>query len=70
LPWDPEYEKKTVGIPLSYVIMNDKASKLGTHPLLPGKARIFMPYVGGVSAYAKTCDAVAAAGYTGFELAV
>ena len=42
LPWDPEYEKKTVGIPLSYVIMNDKASKLGTHPLLPGKARIFL----------------------------
>src|SRR2546423_898561 len=42
LPWDPEYEKKTVGIPLSYVIKNDKASKLGTHTILPGKVRIFM----------------------------
>ena len=42
LPWDPEYEKKTVGIPLSYVINNDKASKLGAHTLLPGKARIFL----------------------------
>jgi len=42
LPWDPEYEKKTVGIPLSYVIKNDKESKLGTHTLLPGKVRIFM----------------------------
>jgi hypothetical protein len=42
LPWDPEYEKKTVGIPLSYVIKNDKASKLGAHTLLPGKARIFL----------------------------
>ncbi len=42
LPWDPEYEKKTVGIPLSYVIMNDKASKLGLHTLLPGKVRIFI----------------------------
>lgn len=42
LPWDPEYEKKTVGIPLSYLIKNDKASKLGTHTLLPGKARIFL----------------------------
>lgn len=41
-PWDPEYEKKTVGIPLSYVIKNDKASKLGTHTLLAGKARIFL----------------------------
>ena len=42
LPWDPEYEKKTVGIPLSYVIKNDKASKLGAHTLLAGKARIFL----------------------------
>jgi hypothetical protein len=42
LPWDPEYEKKTVGIPLSYLIKNDKASKLGTHTLLPGKVRIFI----------------------------
>ena len=42
LPWDPEYEKKTVGIPLSYVIKNDKESKLGAHTLLPGKVRIFI----------------------------
>jgi len=42
LPWDPEYEKKTVGIPLSYVIKNDKDSKLGAHTLLPGKVRIFI----------------------------
>ena len=42
LPWDPEYEKKTVGIPLSYVIRNDKPSKLGSHTLLPGKVRIFI----------------------------
>jgi hypothetical protein len=42
LPWDPEYEKKTVGIPLSYILKNDKQSKLGTHTLLPGKVRIFI----------------------------
>jgi hypothetical protein len=41
-PWDPEYEKKTVGVPLSYVIKNDKDSKLGTHTLQPGKVRIFI----------------------------
>jgi len=41
-PWDPEYEKKTVGIPLSYVFTNSVAGKLGTHTLLPGKARIFI----------------------------
>jgi hypothetical protein len=41
-PWDPEYEKKTVGIPLSYVFTNNVAGKLGQHTLLPGKARIFI----------------------------
>lgn len=41
-PWDPEYQQQTVGLPLTYVIQNDKASKLGGHPLLPGKARIFI----------------------------
>ncbi|MEI6083393.1 MAG: hypothetical protein WCS70_03735 [Verrucomicrobiota bacterium] len=41
LPWDPEYEKTTVGIPLSYVFTNSPP-KLGTHTLLPGKARIFI----------------------------
>jgi len=42
LPWDPEYQKNTVGIPLSYVITNDRPSKLGTHTMLPGKVRIFI----------------------------
>ena len=41
-PWDPEYEKKTVGLPLSYLFTNSLAGKLGTHTLLPGKARIFI----------------------------
>ncbi len=51
LPWDPEYQKQTVGIPLSYVFTNS-APKLGTHTLLPGKARIFI----------KTADSVAFTG--------
>jgi hypothetical protein len=42
LPWNPEYEKKTVGIPLAYVITNSTASKLGTHTLWPGKVRLFI----------------------------
>jgi hypothetical protein len=41
-PWDPEYQKATVGIPLNYIIKNDEASKLGTHTILPGKVRIFI----------------------------
>jgi cyclohexanone monooxygenase len=34
---------------------------------IPGKPRVFMPYVGGVTAYKKKCDDVAAKGYEGFR---
>jgi len=33
---------------------------------IPGKPRVFMPYIG--SGYRKTCEAVAADGYRGFAL--
>ena len=33
---------------------------------VPGKARVFMPYVGGVGAFRLVCDRVAANGYEGF----
>ena len=36
---------------------------------IPGKPRIFMPYVGGVDRYKKTCDRIAANGYEGFVTA-
>jgi cyclohexanone monooxygenase len=36
---------------------------------IPGKARVFSPYVGGVGPYRDKCDAVAANEYTGFALA-
>jgi cyclohexanone monooxygenase len=35
---------------------------------IPGKPRVFMPYVGGMGPYRETCDAVAADGYRGFTL--
>ena len=35
---------------------------------VPGKARVFMPYVGGIPAYRKICDDVAANDYRGFVL--
>jgi cyclohexanone monooxygenase len=35
---------------------------------VPGKPRVFMPYVGGVGSYRERCDAIAAAGYEGFVL--
>ena len=36
---------------------------------IPGKPRVFMPYVGGLPRYIEQADAVAAAGYEGFALA-
>ena len=36
---------------------------------IPGKPRVFMPFVGGIARYRKRCDEVAANGYEGFEIA-
>jgi cyclohexanone monooxygenase len=35
---------------------------------VPGKPRVFLPYVGGFPVYVEACDAVVAAGYDGFDL--
>src|SRR4051812_1666854 len=35
---------------------------------IPGKPRIFMPYIGGVGAYRQICNDVAAKGYEGFSM--
>jgi cyclohexanone monooxygenase len=35
---------------------------------IPGKPRVFMPYVGGVAAYKRKCDEIAARDYEGFRL--
>ena len=35
---------------------------------IPGKPRLFLPYIGGVGNYRDKCDAVAANGYEGFDL--
>ena len=36
---------------------------------VPGKPRVYMPYIGGVPVYAQKCQEVAGAGYEGFALA-
>jgi cyclohexanone monooxygenase len=58
----------------------DHVNEIGNHTLyprakswytganVPGKPRVFMPYIGGVGVYREKCDAVAAAGYEGFTL--
>ncbi|MFM9939860.1 MAG: flavin-containing monooxygenase [Hyphomicrobiaceae bacterium] len=35
---------------------------------IPGKPRIFLPYIGGVGVYRETCTEIAAEGYRGFAL--
>ena len=35
---------------------------------VPGKPRVFLPYVGGFNAYVEACDAIVANGYEGFEM--
>ena len=34
---------------------------------IPGKPRLFMPYIAGVGAYRQTCEEIVAAGYKGFQ---
>ena len=36
---------------------------------IPGKPRVFLPYVGGLNNYIAKCEAAAGAGYEGFALA-
>ena len=61
----------------SWVQHNNEVADRTLYPLanswyvganIPGKPRVFMPYVGGVTAYKKKCDEVAAKGYEGFLL--
>ena len=35
---------------------------------VPGKPRVFLPYVGGLGIYRELCDRIAGEGYTGFKL--
>ncbi|MFI4976882.1 MAG: flavin-containing monooxygenase [Caulobacterales bacterium] len=35
---------------------------------IPGKPRVFMPYIGGFAVYRQTCEDIAAKGYEGFAL--
>ena len=35
---------------------------------VPGKPRVFMPYVGGLGVYRRHCEEIAAEGYEGFVL--
>jgi hypothetical protein len=41
-PWEPEYAAQTPGLPLAYVMVNERSIGLGRAPLPAGKARVFI----------------------------
>jgi cyclohexanone monooxygenase len=53
---------------VGHMTLYPKAASWYTGANVPGKPRVFMPYVGGVGTYRLKCDDVAAKGYEGFRL--
>jgi cyclohexanone monooxygenase len=53
---------------LAAATLYPRAASWYTGANIPGKPRVFMPYVGGCGPYRRECDEVAARGYEGFVL--
>ena len=53
---------------VAYTTLYPQANSWYMGANVPGKPRIFMPYIGGVGPYRKICDDVAAKGYEGFVM--
>jgi cyclohexanone monooxygenase len=53
---------------VAYTTLYPQANSWYMGANVPGKPRIFMPYVGGVGPYRQICDDVAAKGYEGFAM--
>ena len=53
---------------LGHATLYPRASSWYMGANVPGKPRVFMPYIGGVGAYRQRCDEVATDGYAGFTL--
>ncbi len=79
LTWMGERQKRRIEptreAELAWVLHNNEVADGTLYPLakswymganIPGKPRVFMPYVGGVTAYVKKCNEVVANGYEGF----
>jgi len=52
---------------VAYKTLYPKAASWYMGANIPGKPRIFLPYIGGVGTYRAKCDEVAADGYRGFD---
>ncbi|MCZ8133300.1 MAG: NAD(P)/FAD-dependent oxidoreductase [Steroidobacteraceae bacterium] len=66
----PEAEEKWVAHvnEVADTTLFPKANSWYTGANIPGKPRVFMPYVGGVGPYREICDGVAKKGYEGFRV--
>ena len=53
---------------VAYATLYPQANSWYMGANIPGKPRIFMPYIGGVGAYRQKCNEVAARGYEGFAM--
>jgi cyclohexanone monooxygenase len=53
---------------VAYTTLYPQANSWYMGANVPGKPRIFMPYIGGVGAYRQICNDVAAKGYEGFAM--
>jgi len=62
---------------IAWVQHNNEVANSTLYPLanswymganIPGKPRVFMPYVGGVQSYVAKCNEIVAKGYEGFEM--
>jgi cyclohexanone monooxygenase len=52
----------------AYKTLYPKAASWYMGANIPGKPRVFLPYIGGVGAYRAKCDEIAANGYEGFTM--
>ncbi len=60
--WDQEVHDE------AYATLYPQAASWYMGANIPGKPRIFLPYIGGVGKYTEICDEVAGEGYRGFTL--
>jgi cyclohexanone monooxygenase len=54
---------------VAYTTLYPQANSWYMGANIPGKPRVFMPYIGGVGPYRQICNEVAAKGYQGFAMA-
>jgi cation diffusion facilitator CzcD-associated flavoprotein CzcO len=54
---------------IAYATLYPKAASWYMGANIPGKPRVFLPYIGGVGAYREKCSEIAAEGYPGFTFA-